>query len=170
MFSVPWLEEGKGPLRLQSNTPRKRGRRHYEPTGLCLQAWEATFSSWHLYSRRRMSSLKLSSSCFTHALTRTCTHTASTHNFWNCQVWWCVLIIPTFERLRQEDRERPSQSAEGHAEERQMALDRGCSPQLTTATWVSLGVARFRGPCVHEVLRASCCYGVLLCLLPSHPS
>ena len=40
-------------------------------------------------------------------------------------------------------------------------------PQVTTGTWVSLGVARLRGPCV---LRTSCCYGDLFCLLCSRPS
>ena len=42
-----------------------------------------------------------------------------------------------------------------------------CGPRVTTVTWVNLSVAQPRGPCV---LRTSCCYGVLLCLLPSHPS
>ena len=53
-------------------------------------------------------------------------------------------------------------------EERQMALElMECGPWLTTATWVSLGVAWPRG--LH-VLRTLCCYRVLLCLLPAHLS
>lgn len=36
--------------------------------------------------------------------------------------------------------------------------------QVTTVTWVSLGVVKPQGP---RALRTLCCYRVLLCLLPS---
>lgn len=42
-----------------------------------------------------------------------------------------------------------------------------CSPQDNTATLVGLGIAWLPGLCVFWT---SCRYGVLLCLLLSHPS
>lgn len=56
-----------------------------------------------------------------------------------------------------------SQSAEGHAEELQMALKlMQCSPWVTIATWVDLGVAQPQGLCI---LRTLYCYGVRTPLL-----